>query len=573
MKGKINLQTLRWLSEVTGKKKIYIPVLTVIQSFLGFSGVLYALFLRNIIDSAVSGDRTGFASGLAAILILVTVQILLRTVCRHTEELSRSTFENQIKSRLFRTLTEKSFEQVDSVHSAEWMNRLTNDSAVCANALTEIIPGLAGMAVKLAAAVIMILALEPKFGCILVPGGLLMLFLTWIFRKTLKKLHKNIQEKDGLLRIYLQDILGSLLVVRSFAAEEQAVFSADEKMNAHQAARMKRNRFSNICNTGFSGAMNAMYLFGVGYGSYGIMCGTLSYGTLSALLQLISQIQSPFANITGYLPKYFAMTASAERIMEAEKFENGRTESVMSSGEIHDFYRSSFRSLRFENVCFTYTPPVFGDNADQKMPVVLKDINLEISKGEYAAFTGHSGCGKSTLLKLLMCLYKPDEGKISIVSDIEEPLTSQWQRMFAYVPQGNHIMSGSVREIISFPEPSESMDDDRIKRALEIACADFVFSLENGIDTVLGEGGQGLSEGQIQRLAIARAVWSENPVLILDEATSSLDEKSEESVLNNLRSMTDRTVIIVTHRPAALNICDRIYSFDSSGHFILNQNQ
>jgi len=557
MKEKINLKALKWLSDVTGKKKIYILILIIIQAVLGFSGVIYALLLRNIIDSAAVQNRNGFFSGLASIIILVITQIILRAVVRHTEEMSRSTFENQIKKRMFSSLMTRNFAKVDSVHSGEWMNRLTSDSAVCANALTEILPGIIGMLVKMIAAVIMILALESKFAYILVPGGIIMILLTYSFRKILKKLHKNIQKKDGKLRIYLQDTLGSLLVVRSFAAEEQTIDSAAEKMTEHKAARMKRNRFSNICNIGFSGAMNAMYLFGAGYGSYGIMCGTLSYGTLTALLQLISQIQSPVANITGYIPRYFAMTASAERIMEAESFENDCPVCLKSSAEVHDFYEESFRSVRFENVGYTYLPPALSDS-EQKMPVVLNNINFEIKKGEYIAFTGHSGCGKSTLLKLLMCLYKPDNGRLLLVSEKEEPLTSEWQKLFAYVPQGNHIMSGSVREIISFPDRSGINDDERIKKALGIACADFVSDLDNGIDTVLGERGQGLSEGQIQRLAIARAVYSDNPVLLLDEATSALDEKTEIRLLDNIRSMTDKTVVIVTHKPLSLRMCDRI---------------
>lgn len=167
--------------------------------------------------------------------------------------------------------------------------------------------------------------------------------------------------------------------------------------------------------------------------------------------------------------------------------------------------------------------------------------------------------------RLLMCLYKPDNGRLLLVSEKEEPLTSEWQKLFAYVPQGNQIMSGSVREIISFPDRSGINDDERIKKALGIACADFVSDLDNGIDTVLGERGQGLSEGQIQRLAIARAVYSDNPVLLLDEATSLLDENSERAVLNNLRSMTDKTVVIVTHRPAAIEICDRKIYFGDDG--------
>ena len=195
-------------------------------------------------------------------------------------------------------------------------------------------------------------------------------------------------------------------------------------------------------------------------------------------------------------------------------------------------------------------------------------LGVEIRKGEYVAFTGHSGCGKSTVLKLLMCVYKPDSGLRYYVDrdGCRRELTSEYRRLFAYVPQGNRLMSGTVRDVVSFAAGEAATDGERLEWALKIACADeFVSALPDGPDSLLGEGGTGLSEGQMQRLAIARAVFSDSPILLLDEVTSALDEKTEQKVLRNLREMTDRTVIIVTHRPAALEICDRILEFTENG--------
>lgn len=557
---------LKWLNTVTGKKKIYIGILLVIQAALGISSVFSALILRNIIDAATARDRHSFLAYFVGILSLAIVQIALRATARHFEELSRSTFENLLKGRLFSNLLQKDYASVTAVHSGEWSNRLTNDTVVCANGLAEILPGIAGMLVKMCGALSLILALEPKFAYILVPGGAALMLLTYVFRKTLKRLHKNIQEKDGKLRALLQETLGSLLIVRSFAAEKQTEAEVRDKMDEHKKARMKRNRFSNICNIGFAGAMNGMYLLGVGYCGYGIMTGTISCGTLMAILQLISQIQSPFANITGYLPRVYAMTASAERLMEAEGLEDDCPNGAKSNGEIHSFYESEFKAMGFENASFTYLPAVRNDEEKQNMPVVLKNISLEIRKGEYVAFTGHSGCGKSTLLKLLMCLYPLDEGERYLLSDKRHSLTSEWHKLFAYVPQGNQLMSGTVREVIAFSDKTKMWQADKIRKAIQISCADeFISALENGIDTQLGERGQGLSEGQMQRIAIARAIFSDNPILLLDESTSALDEQTEKKLLENLRSMTDKTVLIVTHRPAALNICDKVLNFTENG--------
>lgn len=561
---------LKWLYSVPGRKKLYIVALMAVQALHGASGVVYALLLRNIVDNAADGNSSGFWHYVILTVLLVAAQISLRTMLRWLNELSRSTFENIFKSRLMQNIMSKDFSTVSAVHSGEWLNRLTNDTVVVADSYVEILPGLAGMIVKMVSAVVMMIVLEWRFACILLPCGVLMLFMTYAFRKVLKRLHKQVQEKDGRLRIYLQERIGSLMMIRSFAAEEQTGADAQERMAEHKAARMRKNRFSNLCNIGFGAAMNGMYLFGVCYCGYGILRGTISYGTLTAITQLISQIQAPFANITGYLPKFYAMTASAERLMEIEDFDDDSSEKALTAGEISDFYAGELISFGLKNADFTYFPAVGSVKELSKadMPVVLNDISVRINKGEYVAFTGHSGCGKSTVLKLLMSIYKLDRGERFITSSTEgeQLLTAKWRRLFAYVPQGNQLMSGTIREVVSFADRQGKDNDERIERALKIACADeFVYELENGIDTLLGERGTGLSEGQMQRIAIARAVFSESPVLLLDESTSALDETTEKKLLVNLKNMTDKTVVIVTHRPAALGICDRILEFTENG--------
>lgn len=303
------------------------------------------------------------------------------------------------------------------------------------------------MVTKMAGALVVILIMEPRFAYILMPGGILLVLLTYIFRKQLKKLHKQMQEKDGLVRIFLQEHLGSLMIVKAFGKEADSLTEAESHMNEHKKARMRKN-------------------------------------------------------LTGYLPKYFAMLASAERLMEIEAYEKDEVKYIPDNS-----------TFGLSHVDFTYLPPVITEG-DTIMPIVLKDYSLMIRKGEFVAFTGPSGCGKSTVLKLMMGLYTVDAGEVYGCD----------RSMFAYVPQGNQLMSGSIRDIITFSDKNRTGDEAGIHTALQIACADgFIAELEHGIDTLLGERGLGLSEGQMQRLAIARAIYSDRPVLLLDEATSALD--------------------------------------------------
>ena len=532
---------MHFINEIAGKSRLYIIFLLLVQMVLGISSVFYAMLLRGLIDGAVAHDSKKMLTFCVLFAALVVGQIALRAVLRFLEEYAKATYENAFKSRLFAGLLTHNYGAVTATHSGEWMNRLTSDTVVVSEGLATIVPGVSGMVTKMAGALVVILIMEPRFAYILVPGGILLVLLTYIFRKQLKKRHKQMQEKDGFVRIFLQEHLGSLMIVKAFGKEEDSLTEAESHMSEHKKARMRKNHFSNVCNIGFGAVMNGAYVFGAVYGAFGIYNGTMTYGTFMAMLQLISQIQNPFANITGYLPKYFAMLASAERLMEIEAY---KKDEVRAGDEVYNVDNSTFG---LSHVDFTYLPPVITEG-DAIMPIVLKDYSLMIRKGEFVAFTGPSGCGKSTVLKLMMGLYTVDAGEVHGCD----------RSMFAYVPQGNQLMSGSIRDIITFSDKDKTGDEVGIYRALHIACADgFIAELEHGIDTLLGERGMGLSEGQMQRLAIARAIYSDRPVLLLDEATSALDAGTEEAVLENLRSMTDKTVIIVTHRPAALKLCDR----------------
>lgn len=564
MKLNLNSNTLRWLWKVSGRYKTSVAGLLVIQIIFGLCGVASAILFMSLIDSATAKQLDVFIQAGLCIAGLFLFENLLRIFNRHLHEWTSASLENLFKERLFSVLLKKDHATVTATHSGEWISRLTSDVSVVTGGIIDILPGLGGMLARLGSALAALIVLEPAFLAILIPAGLFILLMTALLRKVLKRLHKKVQEAYGAVLSFLQERLESLMIIRIFSMEQKTCKDAAEKMKQHKAARMQRTVFSNLCNFGFGIVADGGYLLGAVYCGYGILKGTLSYGTFTAVLQLVGQVQSPFAMLTGIIPRYFAMTASAERLMEAEAYPDDNDGSPVEAKEVRRFYAEEFQALGVRDAVFSYRRRG-KDGVTAEQLQVIDHLNFEVKKGEYVAFTGQSGSGKSTLFKLLMSLYPLDEGERYIRSEnAEYPLTAAWRGLFAYVPQGNQLISGSIREIVAFGDQDAMQQDERIERALQIACADeFVSALELGMDTRLGERGAGLSEGQMQRIAIARAIFSDRPVLILDESTSALDEKTEQKLLDNLRRMTSKTVLLITHRPAALEICDRVIDLSS----------
>ena len=539
---------MSWIFGVSGKLKLGVLLLVILNSAISISAVAFALVLREAIDGAVSGDKMVFLKFVIILGLIMIGQIAARGVIRFLDEYVRSGMENVIKTRLYETILSRKYSAITAFHTGELLNRITNDAVVVADGFVQIIPGIIAMLVKLVGAAAVLFVLDYRFSVIFFAGGGLVLIFTTLFRRVMKKLHKDVQAADGVLRSYLSENLGSLMVLKTFGAERKSIDTSKQYMDKHRFMRMKRNRFSNICNVGFGLVMNGGYIFGLCWCSFGILHGSITYGTLSAVLQLVDQLWAPLANMTGYLPKFYGMLSSAERCMELETLEEEHVESQFSRDYCRELYKD-MTAIECKNITFRYEDDIILENAD-----------ISIGKGELITIMGNSGAGKSTLLKLLLAIYEPEKGTLEIKTDKESyALTERYRKMFAYVPQGNFLMSGNVTSAIaSLDDTNADVDMDKVKAVAHIACADtFVEKLEHGYDTLIGERGMGISEGQAQRLAIARALYTDAPVLLLDEATSALDEQIEKKVLKNIRELTDKTVIIVSHRKAVLEVCDR----------------
>lgn len=558
-KGQVKKSTLSWLLEEIRGKRWIVVLLTVLQIMHNTLSVSYALIFRDLIDRAVGQQLPGFYSAMIQLVIVVAFQIGIRGIIRYLEEYTRSGMENILKRRFLNVLLRKPYIDVVDVHSGEWMSRMTSDAAVVADGVTQIVPNLGGLAMRLLGALCLIVMLEPKVGLLVMPAGLAFAVVIRLLRLVMKRLHRQVQEADAQVRMLLQERLDSQLILRAYDQQERTGELASEKMLQHHRARLRRTAMSNLNTIGFGVIMQGMYLAGAFVSCLGIIQGTVSFGTMTALLQLIGLLQTPLSEFGRYFNQWFAMLASADRLKEVGQLPEDSDVKKPSVEQAEDFYRREFTGIEVDNVSFSYLER--GTDADRTR-VTIRNVSLQIHKGEFVALVGSSGSGKSTLLKLLMGLFTPDSGQIRFLREapLEPRVPEQGDSaLFAYVPQGNQLMSGTVREVLCWSDPQIMAQDSRLWRALEVACArEFVEQMPGGLDARLGEHGSGLSEGQIQRLALARALVSGRPILLLDEATSSLDELTERRVLDNLRTMTGHTLVLVTHRPRACEICDRI---------------
>lgn len=539
-KSKPDNAALSWLLARTKGRRGALAAIIAGNAVFAAAGAAFSLLCRGIIDSAVSGDRGGILAYAAGLGGFVLLQLVLRLVCNSLSEYVRAGLEMDIRAKLFGKLLSAELSQVTKYHSGELLNRMFSDVKICSDGIADIVPAAVNMATRLVCAGAIMIFLEPWFAALFIAAGAVVFVVTRSFRGRLKGLHKQVQEKEGKVRSFLQESLESAAVIKVFGAERKMLRQNDRNQREHYRIRMKRRAIGIVSGAGFGLVFQAGYVLALVWGAFGIFSGGMSYGTLTAVLQLVNQIQSPFAGLSSLFPQYYAMLASAERIIELENLPE--EQKAAKTLDYADFQRLEVSGLSFG----------YGDKE------VISRADFALNKGETAALTGISGGGKSTLFMLLLGAYRPDGGEIRFVSRSGEYSPGQeTRRIFAYVPQGNCLFSGTIRENIAFLNDTE-ISDEAVMQAAKASCADkFITQLPEGLDTRIGENGYGLSEGQAQRIAVARALFSGAGFLLLDEATSALDEQTERRLLENISSMDGKTVLIVTHRPAALEICGR----------------
>lgn len=540
-KKESNKNTLKWI--YTRVKK-YLPLIIAVSAVTALSactGVGIALVTKRIFDIATKDTGGSLVSAGLILFAIIAAQVALSAVHSFLSAYISGKLTVSLRSYLFTSVLKKKYSSLAGYHSGDILNRFTSDTEVVVSGSVTIIPSVTSMVTKIVTGIGAMLILNPYLAVIILLLGIAVPAIGRLINKRYKRLHKDCQKTEGKTRAFLQECFENIVVIKSFVSETPFKARLGSFMEENFKVRMKRTSVSVLAHICLYSFFTVGYYAVLVWGAGSIAAGTITYGTLMAFLQLISQLRAPLQNVSGIMPKYYSALASAERLMELENLENEQP--ALSDGKINSL-KSDFLRLEVNNVSFSYG----GEE-------ILENCSFAAEKGQITALTGESGSGKSTLFKLILGLYEPRSGSITVNGETE--VDTSLRGLFSYVPQGNMVLSGTVRDNITLCDPD--IDEEKIIKAAKAAeIYDYIVALPEGLDTVLSERGAGLSEGQLQRISIARALLADAPVLLLDEATSALDEATETKVLGNIKNMTDKTVIFITHRNTSLKVCDKI---------------
>lgn len=624
--------TYAWLFAQSKAQHGRIVTLSVLCTVQAAVLVSFALACRAVIDQAVAGNIDGLLASAAILAGVIIAQLVLRLAINSTQERIRARFALELRKSILDSIFAARFGNVLRFHSGELSNRMFSDVQVVSNGVATIIPSFVSMLMQLVFAIAVLALISPPMVALFAAAALLSFVLARTLRGRLKALHKIVQEKEGAVRVFLQEALEHQLVIRSFGAQPATSARADTLQEDHFTAQMRRRGYSIAANASFSFFFNSLYAVALTWCAFELLHGAMSYGTLMAVLQLVARIQAPVSSLSGMLPQLYQTLASAERLMEVAELPHSEGCLPVTAEE---FYQR-LSGVRMRDLAFSYDvdeaegapAPIGGakeedgaasldgpdtvESAPNRCvevidspydagetegsaasaggmatpsggePVSLTCADVFVPKGSFVVVEGPSGSGKSTLFKLLLGAYDADgfvyelavgaatsaaaapdapAGSVATGAPLTDAPASAFAvsscsasqvppGAFAYVPQDNFLFAGSIRENVAFAASDATYD--QVKRACEVACAwDFVEELPLGLDTMIGEHGQGLSQGQLQRLAIARAVCSGAPVMVLDEVTSALDDATEAAVLANIASLPGKTIFVAAHRAKA----------------------
>lgn len=483
-----------------------------------------------------------FVALLAGIMLL---QLISNVAFNYWQGLTEVKTRLKMQKDLFSHVIHSSWNGREAFHSADTINRMQEDLRVVIDLICVRLPDVIVTLCQLIAASIFLLSLAPNLVWVLLLLMLVAVLGSKMFFKLLRELTNRIRARDSEVQGHIQENLQRRVLVLTLFGTERVMEKMAWLQDDLQDNTIKRLNYNAVARSflsfGFMSGYAAAFLWGI----FGIKAGTVTFGMMTAFLQLVGQIQRPIAEMSRHIPAFINSLTSVERLMDLQELPLEDSEA--------DILLPGAPGIRVSGLSFTYP-----DDSD----LVISGLDFDFKPGTTTVITGPTGAGKSTLVRLILALLKPDTGTIELYDgEHSVPSSVETRCNFTYVPQGNSLLSGSIRENLLLANPTAS--EEEIREALHVAAADFVFDLPSGLDTLCTEVGAGLSEGQAQRIAIARALLRPCGILILDEASSSLDANTEHRLLDRLASAYKgkKTILFISHREAVSRYADATLAF------------
>lgn len=485
--------------------------------------------------------------GMAAVLMLSLMigSLVLQAISSRVGAAVHLKVRNRMQYNTYGRILRASWEALEPYRSGDLLNRLSGDIGTVSDGIVSFLPSLLATVIKFVGAFCIILYYDPIMALIALAGAPITMLLSRMLMRKLRHYNLAIKEMNGEVMSFQEDSFRNLTSIKAFSAMNRYENEMQKLQDEYEDVYMSFNSFQISMSSCMSLISMAVTSACFGWGVYQLWTGSITYGSMTMFLQLASTLRGSFQALVSLVQQTISITTSAGRIMAVEELpaeDAEQPEGLLEEEAIN---------IELSNVSFQY------QNGD----VVLNTFDLSAVSGDQIAIIGPSGEGKTTLLRLLLGLVEPCEGKAFLKgkSGKKYKITAGTREAFAYVPQGNSVFAGTIAQNLQIVAPQAS--NEEMKKALQIACAwDFVSQFSEGLEHHLGAGGRGISEGQAQRLAIARALLRKAPILLLDEATSGLDVKTEKQLMKNLQeSGWVRTCILVTHRPGSEEFCNRIY--------------
>lgn len=540
------MKYVRWFLNVAGPFRLRLAVTMVCHILIAGCAVGFVYVSKKLVDVAVavfSGNdsQDNIFTWSAVMVGIVLSRILLNALRTYLQTTTEIRLKNRLRKRLFDVLLHLQNDGGARHHSGDILNRMQEDVRVVASSFSVSLPNIIGTSLQFVAAFVFLLILDMRLAVIIVVVVPLGMLIGKFITSKVRNLTLDIRSSDSKVQSHLQESLQHLSVLQSLEYTDASSAALEDLQGNLYGNELRRTRFS-VISRGFMGlALQAGHVIAFIWSVTGICHGTITYGMMTAFLQLISQIQRPLVEMSSQLPALIHSTASIDRLIELEALPREEmTEPQLLDGVV---------GIRLKDVSFAY--PDSREN-------VLNGFSYDFAPGTRTAIVGHTGAGKSTLIRLLLSLLRPQQGDIEIYnSTMSADVSPATRANLVYVPQGNTLFSGTVRDNLLMGNPDAS--EQQLLQALHTAAADFVMELPSGLDTQCFEAGAGLSEGQAQRIAIARALLRPGSILLLDEFSSALDAETETVLLERLTSrLPNHTMIFITHRGKIIDYCDSV---------------